>query len=316
MPETGIEWATRTYGVVSGCTPVSAGCQRCWGAAMLRRMRRKPHVVVIHPEKLNEPFTWRGRQRVFLAPMGDLFHESVPVSFLEEVVSVIRQTPQHTYLLLTKRPQELLKPRPPLPLNRHDLRMPLWQALGFPLPNAWLGVTVENKAMAAKRLPELLSIPAALHFASYEPALEAVDFSPWLRSLPEDDSGTCLRCDGSGSLLTCIDDICQACGECMHGDGETTCPECGGAGEISTAGRPGLRWLIAGGESGAGARPCDPAWLAEAVAQCREARVSAFVKQFGTAWATVNLGRRTRAGDPSEWPPGDWPREIPQEARA
>ena len=76
MGDTGIEWATRTYGVVSGCTPVSAGCQRCWGAAMLRRMKRDPHTVVIHPDKLNEPFTWRGRQRVFVAPMGDLFWEA------------------------------------------------------------------------------------------------------------------------------------------------------------------------------------------------------------------------------------------------
>jgi protein gp37 len=131
----------------------------------------------------------------------------------------------------------------------------------WPLPNVWLGVSVEDQVTADERIPLLLETPAALHFASYEPALEAVDFSPWLLPQP---------------------------------------------------GRPGLGWLIAGGESGAGARPCDPAWIAAAVAQCRQAGVPAFTKQFGTAWARVNLGRRTRAGDPAEWPPGDWPREVPE----
>jgi protein gp37 len=313
MTETGVEWATCIWSVVSGCTPVSAGCQRCWGRAMLRRMRRDPFKVVLHADKLNEPFSWRDRQRVFVAPMGDLFHEKVPVSFLEEVVSVIRQTPQHTYLLLTKRPQELLKPRPPLPLSRQDLRVPLWEALGFPLPNVWLGVTTENEPMAAERLPELLRIPAALYFASYEPALEAVDFSPWLVALPEWGPETCQRCDGEGTVVTCWDDLCANSDHCIHGDGEAPCPECGGYGEVSGPGRPGLSWLIVGGESGAGARPCDPAWIAAAVAQCREASVPVFVKQFGTAWARVNLRRRIRAGDPSQWPPGDWPREVPRE---
>jgi len=228
--------------------------------------------------------------------------ESVPFDFIDEVFAVMEATPQHTYLLLTKRPQRMLAY-----FRQRRMAKPC-------LPNLWLGTSVENQQTAEERLPVLLGIPAALHFASYEPALEEVDFSPWLVALPA-HSDTCLRCDGSGRLLTCIDDICVACGECMHGDGETECPECGGDGEVSYPSRAGLKWIIAGGESGSGARPCDPAWLASVVAQCREAEVPAYVKQFGTAWARVNLGRGTRAGDPSEWPPGDWPREIPQEAR-
>lgn len=280
MAETGIEWATRIWSVVSGCTPVSAGCQRCWGRAMLRRMRRDPHLVVCHADKLNEPFSWRGRQRAFVAPLGDLFHADVPDEFRDRMFAVMAITPRSTYLLLTKRADLAMKYLAVSDLStrimtafrpiEEQLTNEQWLIAGgwgatnmmpWPLPNVWLGVSVEDQVTADERIPLLLETPAALHFASYEPALEAVDFSPWLLPQP---------------------------------------------------GRPGLGWLIAGGESGAGARPCDPAWIAAAVAQCRQAGVPAFTKQFGTAWARVNLGRRTRAGDPAEWPPGDWPREVPE----
>jgi protein gp37 len=324
---------------------------------MLRRMRRDPHLVVCHVDKLNEPFGWRGRQRVFVAPMGDLFHKDVARSFIDRVFATMALTPQHIYLVLTKRPDLMaaylkdewsglrrgtkrrkgdlivyadghqwmygVKGRL-FPLIASSPEGKLWREqhptgdmvgegglTRWPLPNVWLGVTTENQAMADERLPILLDIPAALHFASYEPALEAVDFSLWLMPLPEWGPEPCQHCHGTGTVVTCMDDLCASSDHCMHGDGEEPCPECGGEGEVSGPGRPGLSWLICGGESGAGARPCDPAWLAGAVAQCRQAGCAVFVKQLGTAWAMVNLGRRTRAGDPSEWPPGDWPREIP-----
>ena len=125
----------------------------------------------------------------------------------------------------------------------------------WPLPNVWLGVSVEDQAAADDRIPELLDTPAAVRFLSCEPLLEPVDLEPWLRRVAT--SGPGWRMTG-GSAMAIADIV--------------------------------LDWVIVGGESGPGARPCDLAWIRGIVAQCQAAGVSAFVKQLGSKPVTAMRG--------------------------
>jgi len=121
----------------------------------------------------------------------------------------------------------------------------------WPLPNVWLGVSVENQYRADRRIPVLLDTPAAVRFLSCEPLLGALDLTPWLTPLPEMESETCQRCNETGEEVICCDDLCANSDECIHGDGYAPCSECGGVGQIIQNARPAIDWVICGGESGA-----------------------------------------------------------------
>lgn len=148
--------------------------------------------------------------------------------------------------------------------------------LGWPLPNAWLGVSVENQETADERIPLLLETSAAVRFVSYEPALGPVDFSGYLPEMAPYGDG-------------------------MLGDSSMTV---------------GLDWVIVGGESGPGARPCRVEWIRGVIAQCDAAATPVFVKQLGanpTRGGTRHvLLRDAKGSDPAEWEPDlrrqEWPR--------
>jgi protein gp37 len=110
--------------------------------------------VAIHPGTLDQPRHWRAPRTVFVNSMGDLFHARVPLSFVRDVFSVMRETPQHTYQLLTKRSHRLMR---------------LSSSLDFP-PNLWIGVSVENED-CMDRIDHLKAIPASVRFLSCEPLL-------------------------------------------------------------------------------------------------------------------------------------------------
>ncbi len=114
MAETRIEYVTHTWSPVTGCSPVSEGCQNCWAKRFSQRLRGRcgypednPFRVTLHPERLDEPLRWRKPKRVFTGSMTDLFHDEVPDKFLDRIFAVIALCPQHTFLILTKRPERM-----------------------------------------------------------------------------------------------------------------------------------------------------------------------------------------------------------------
>ena len=165
MNKTGIEWCDWTWNPIAGCSPASEGCNHCYAAAISRRFNRSWGKPVFHPERLDQPARVKKPGRVFVCSMSDLFHESVTREWKQAVFTVACNTPRHTFMFLTKRPERV---------------MDWW--IGD-VPNIWLGVTAENQARADERIPILLGIPAAVRFVSVEPMLGPVDLTPWLPRL-------------------------------------------------------------------------------------------------------------------------------------
>lgn len=172
---TAIAWTDASWNPISGCSRISPGCDHCYAAALSARFgwtaapwdAAHAAAVRLHPDRLDQPRHWRRPRRVFMASMGDLFHPRVPDRFLEAVLHVVRQTPQHTYQILTKRPHRMTAF-----FRRHPVP-----------PNVWLGVTVEDPARAALRLPVLVTLPAPVRWISAEPLLAPLDVRPWLSAL-------------------------------------------------------------------------------------------------------------------------------------
>lgn len=282
--------------------------------------------VALVPEKLSEPLHWRKPRRVFVNSMSDLFHEKLADEDIDKVFAVMALCPHLTFQVLTKRPERMMaylgvqRPWADVAASLSREKGAVWSAvrrrceeereLGCvdnseaawleadsatdsgtrPLPNVWLGVSVEDQKTADERIPLLLEAPAALHFISAEPLLGPVDIRQWL----------------AGGL-------------------DPTLPR---AQIVARLGKCGLSWVIVGGESGPKARPFDVAWARAVVDQCRAAGVLVFMKQMGArpyelagdhlgADGSVPVGCfsgfRDRAGaDPSEWPESLRVREFPE----
>ena len=176
-----IEWTDATWNPVTGCTKVSPGCDHCYAETFAERFRGVPghHFergfdVTLRPERLDQPLRWRRPRRIFVNSMSDLFHDDVPDSFIATVFDVMRSAPQHTFQVLTKRHgrmRSLLRKWTPI------TGTPPWVFTGpWPLPNVWLGVSVEDQHWADIRIPALLQTPAAIRWISAEPLLGPVTF--------------------------------------------------------------------------------------------------------------------------------------------
>lgn len=286
---TKIEWSDSVWNPLAGCSWASPGCDHCYAAVMARRLdamaqadlaagrdpgQKRKYIGTTNKNKAgqimfngrvnldydarNVPFRWKKPRRVFVNSMSDLFHKDVPDSFIDRVFGVMAATPQHTYQVLTKRPERMATY-----LNSYGRDTLVWveaysAALtdqlkqnkpAWPLPNVWLGTSVENQAEADERIPHLLSVPARVRFLSCEPLLGPVDLSEWL------DAGY-----------------------------ESNGPQ-GWVAEPS-----GLHWVIAGGESGPGARPMHPSWARGLRDQCAAAGVAFFFKQHGE-WLPLEIKR-------------------------
>ena len=160
---TDIEWTDETWNPVTGCTKVSPGCDHCYAERVTERFHGKGAFerIVLHPDRLDKPLHWRKPRKVFVNSMSDLFHEQVPDTFIGLVWQVMAETPQHTFQILTKRHARM----------RSFLRQ--WPNYE-PLPNVWLGVSVEDQKWADIRVPALIQTPAAVRFLSCEPLLGPV----------------------------------------------------------------------------------------------------------------------------------------------
>lgn len=283
--------------------------------------------VQTHEDRLLEPMRWwRKPGRVFVNSMSDLFHEAVPFEFIDRVFAVMALADRQTFQVLTKRPQRMREylSHPDVGQRVAELAMAQvcrgsfdsysedWTAedaenyiAAWPLPNVWLGVSVEDQATADERVPLLLDTPAAVRFVSYEPALGPVDFT----ELPSRyDNG-----DGQGE---CNRPLLRL--NALKGG-----HWCGGCFRESAH----LDWVIVGGESGPGARTFAIEWADLTVRQCREAGVAVFVKQLGAhvvsegrselqngqrVWQWRAGLRDRKGGDPAEWPEHLRVREFPR----
>lgn len=169
-----IEWTEATWNPVTGCDRVSAGCDHCYAMTLAKRLKAMGSAkyqndgdartsgpgfgVTMHPDSLHEPLRWRSPRVVFVNSMADLFHARVALSFIRDVFDVMRDTPQHTYQILTKRSLRLVRSA---------------DKLDWP-PNVWMGVSVENSE-ALYRVDHLRQVPAAVRFLSCEPLLGPLD---------------------------------------------------------------------------------------------------------------------------------------------
>lgn len=312
---TAIEWTDKTWSPWEGCTKISAGCAHCYAAARNHRFGDnwgpgKPRRLTVDwkkPVRWNKAATshWPAVQfrhpRVFPS-LCDWLDDEVPIEWLARLLALIHNTPNLDWLLLTKRP-ELFRERIENVVNWMEAEdseaeesgdggasnagfaMHAW-ANGHALENVWIGTSVEDQSNADRRIPELLKIPAKLRFLSVEPMLGPIDLKLMRRSF------------GFPKHITK---------------------------EGHAVGMPqGIHWVIVGGESGPGARPCNVAWVRDIVRQCAEAGVACFVKQLGAnvvqSWDDPSINPSTfavklkhpKGGDPAEWPEDLRVRQMPE----
>lgn len=345
MKNTKIEWCVHSWSPWRGCTKVSQGCANCYAEGLANRFgpqwggwgKGKPRVLA---KDWGEPVQWNqmehrrcsGCGRVgpwktwekdlrrdspravaccpdnrpipiiptVFASLCDWLDEEVPVTGLVRFLTLIHDTPNLRWLLLTKRPENwhsrLVDARLRLAhmaladtenAKKHTAVnewLEWWRSGDAPPTNVWVGASVEDQTRADERIPALLDIPAVGRFLSVEPLLGPVNLydSGAIRIAKEDSTGGCRDID----------------------------------------------WVIVGGESGPGARPCNVGWIRSLVSQCKTARVPVFVKQLGKQ-AVRNLepgeyhperpeGKvwplyltHPKGGDPSKWPEDLRVREFP-----
>lgn len=277
--KTGIEWTRSddgtpgaTWNPTTGCDRVSPGCDNCYALRQARRLKSVGSVkyqrdgdprtsgpgfgLTVHPDTLDQPLRWRRPRRIFVDSMSDLFHDQVPDTFLLQVFSVMQRAPQHTFQVLTKRHG---RTRSVMPWLERKLTE---DGQAWPLPNVWLGTSVEDQKRADLRIPALMQTPATVRFISAEPLLGPVTLTHLHTHCPTHDF--------SG-------------GFCVG-----PCPD-----------RRRPDWVIVGGESGKGARPMHPEWARSLRDQCTKANIAYLFKQWGE-WApdadnpSEGNGRRLR----------------------
>lgn len=308
MGESKIEWTNTTWNPVRGCSVTSPGCHKCYAMRQAHRFSGpgKPYegltkqtsagpqwtgVVRMAPRHIIEaPIRWRRPRRVFVNSMSDLFHESLSDDDIDRVFGVMWACrylgrdayPGHTFQVLTKRAERM---RDYMAQDRRrrwaenavelgggidpDLLFESIASATDPHPRIWLGVSVENQETADDRLPHLLAIDAPVRFVSCEPLLGPVQ----LDVLRVDDFA-------SHDALT----------------GERSYAGRGGSPGRTVEMAARIHWVIAGGESGPGARPTHPYWLRGLRDQCVDAEVPFLFKQWG-AWRPSQLAKAQPIGE-------------------
>lgn len=155
--KTGIEWTDKTWNPTTGCNKVSPGCKHCYALEITKRFKQhfpNGFDFTLHPERLEQPRSWRKPSRIFVDSMSDLFHEAMPMEYLEQIFTVMADCPQHIFQILTKRGDRLAEIGPKL----------TWP------DNVWMGVSVETQQYVS-RIDALRRVPCAVRFLSCEPLL-------------------------------------------------------------------------------------------------------------------------------------------------
>jgi len=290
---TGIEWTDRTWNPIAGCSVYAAGCTNCYAMLLAgTRLKHHPLYEGLTDDTKAGPvfngklraapdghpvWTWplrtltrfeaqHGRRpRVFVGDMSDLFHKDRDPRIISKTFAVIARASHIDFQVLTKRSDVLLDyitgtAAADLARQLYNLNKLIEsggaQGRGldqWPLPNVWLGVSVENQAAAEARIPNLLATPAALRFLSVEPLLESVD----LQRLKVGEG------KGAGPLAGY--------------DVRLNLNSLAGAESIKL---PAIDWVIAGHESGAKARAGQAQWVRDVMLQCKDAGTPFFAKQL------------------------------------
>jgi protein gp37 len=306
---TGIEWSDATWNVVIGCDKVTEGCSNCYAIRTAHRFQQHPDPKVsgayagtekdgewtgqvnLLEDRLDMPLRWTRPRRIFVNAQSDLFHKNVPDEFIAKVFAVMALAPQHQFQILTKRHGRMrsllnndrfhgavaaaVKERwgrgnwtrraYPIFQDSYKDRLVAW-----PLPNVWLGVSVEDQDTANLRIHALLDTPAAVRWLSCEPLLGPVDLT---RVQPRRYGGPLYH----DALRPVLDSV----------DGRELMPR--------------LDWIVVGGESGPGARPMHPAWARFLRDQCEGAGIPFLFKQWGE-WATPeDSGHRNSQVSAKRW---------------
>lgn len=245
-----IEWTDATWNPVTGCSKVSPGCAHCYAETISLRFGRSvgpwtpanaAENVVLHPNRLEQPLRWRRPRMIFVNSMSDLFHEQVPNEYIAQVFDVMAQAPQHVFQVLTKRPERMRDLL--VDWQRHE---DAWAEL-LPLPNVWLGTSIENRRFVGRAVA-LRQTPAAVRFISAEPLLGPLV----ARFVPEGELGEWVWPDGkldmdAGAGLDLVE----------------------------------IDWLIVGGESGARHRPIREEWVRDLRNAAVDYGTAFFFKQWG-----------------------------------
>lgn len=166
MAQSSIEWTQMTWNPTTGCDKISEGCRNCYAEIMAKRLQamgqkkyENAFRLTLQPEALNIPYTWKKPKIIFVNSMSDLFHKNIPIEYILQVFKVMNETPHHTYQVLTKRAEELLK--------IDSLGILNWTR------NIWMGVTVENNKVK-ERITHLKNTSAKTKFISFEPLLSDI----------------------------------------------------------------------------------------------------------------------------------------------
>lgn len=201
--KTSIEWATDVWNPIRGCSRVSEGCRNCYAETVANRFKGQgqPYEgliarsgqwngqITVADHLLDQPLRWRKPRRIFVNSMSDLFHANVPDEVIDRIFAVMAIADHHVFQVLTKRPARMVEYLKGENLTRRiisaahkiDSRVGAWlnadDAVGIkvlPLPNVWLGVSVEDQKTADERIPLLLQAPAAVRWISAEPLLGSI----------------------------------------------------------------------------------------------------------------------------------------------
>jgi len=300
-----IEWTDATWNPVRGCRKVSPGCKNCYAETFAERWRGIPghpyeqgFDLRIVEDKLTDPLHWKKPRRVFVNSMSDLFHEGVPFDYIDRVFAVMALTPQHTYQVLTKRAERMAEY-----LNRFGVGLKLGGAIRDIVGRTKLSVHFTGRTEEVMDSWDTNSgvLPNVWLGTSVENQEYADKRIPHL-----------LRCPAAVRFLS-VEPLLGPVDICSRLNGVLS----------DTPER--LHWIIVGGESGPGARPCNVQWIRDIVQQCKAAGVPCFVKQLGAKicnssetqgpWPVDGDTFRMddpKGGDPSEWPEDLRVREFPE----
>jgi protein gp37 len=323
-----IEWTDATWNPLRGCSRVSAGCQHCYAERVAARFSGPgmPYEGLIHPttkgwngsvrmvpEVLDQPLRWRKPRKVFVNSMSDLFHESVPDEWINQIFDVMERCSHsewhgsqrgwtfaglHTFQILTKRPARMLsyitarlakkqayadqfKNCPTEGMRNSPAAAWAKQDASAVRTHIWLGVSVEDQATADERIPLLLQCPAAVRWLSCEPLLGPLNVRGYL--MEGNDPGRCASCGKGHGFTRCPNYGGVAPKRSDYEGGPAACEE-------FRRSNFSIGWVVAGGESGPGARPMHPDWARSLRDQCASAVVPFFFKQWGE-WAPYDRGR-------------------------
>jgi protein gp37 len=300
--ETKIQWTDRTWNPVRGCARVSAGCENCYAERVAHRFSGKgqPYegLTVLGkkgvrwagearfiPSALGEPLRWRKPQRIFVNSMSDLFHSDVTNEQIAAVFGVMAACPQHTFQCLTKRPERMVEwfrwvdeqARNTAPAEPEN---DWWRVLVCATHAPFAGTSSRQAPFGGARWP-LPNVHLGVSCENQETANKRI---PLLLQTP-----AAIRFISAAPLLGPID-LTEALTEAR-----------------------GLDWVIVGGESGSGARPCNSRWISDIVEQCRRWWTACFVKQLGArsfGHSAIRL-KDKKGGDITEWPAELQVRQMP-----